>query len=75
MSLVLLTMAFFSSCMFMLFDCRILSVDCMNALSVCLLVKTEVQAVALGKQVVELGDRTTDSLNGALHQIDEHNFL
>jgi hypothetical protein len=38
-------------------------------------VKTEVQAVALNKQVVKLDDRTADSLNGALHQIDKHNFL
>ena len=37
--------------------------------------KTKVQAVALDKQVVELDDRTADSLNGALHQIDKHNFL
>jgi hypothetical protein len=33
------------------------------------------QAVALDKQTVELGDRTIDSLNSALHQIDVHNFL
>jgi hypothetical protein len=37
--------------------------------------KTEVQAVVLDKQMVELDDRIADSLNDALHQIDEHNFL
>jgi hypothetical protein len=37
--------------------------------------KTEVQAVVLDKQMVELDDRTADSLNDVLHQIDEHNFL
>jgi hypothetical protein len=40
---------------------------------------TVVQAVALewwiDKQVIMLGDQTMNSLNGALHQTDEHNFL
>jgi hypothetical protein len=37
--------------------------------------KIEVQAMALDKQVVELDDRTADSLNGAISEIGEHNFL
>jgi hypothetical protein len=37
--------------------------------------KTKVQAVALDKQVAELDDRTADSLNGAIPEIGEHNFL
>jgi hypothetical protein len=37
--------------------------------------KTEMQAMALDKQVAELDDRTADSLNGAIPKIGEHNFL
>jgi hypothetical protein len=37
--------------------------------------KTEVKAVVLDKQVAELNDRTVDSLNGALLETKEHNFL
>jgi hypothetical protein len=37
--------------------------------------KIEVHAVALDKQVAELDDRTVDSLNGAIPEIGEHNFL
>jgi hypothetical protein len=44
-------------------------------LEVCLPVKSSVQAVALDKQMAELDDRTVDSLNGAIPEIGEHNFL
>jgi hypothetical protein len=37
--------------------------------------KTEVQVVALDKQVAELDDRTAGSLNSAISEIGEHNFL
>jgi hypothetical protein len=37
--------------------------------------KTEMQAMALDKQVAKLDDRTADSLNGAIPEIGEHNFL
>jgi hypothetical protein len=37
--------------------------------------KIEVQVVVLDRQVVELDDRTADSLNGAIPEIGEHNFL
>ena len=31
--------------------------------------------MVLDKQMVELGDQTADSLNGAIPEIGEHNFL
>jgi hypothetical protein len=37
--------------------------------------KTEVQAVVPDRQVAELDDRIVDSLNGAIPEIGEHNFL
>jgi hypothetical protein len=37
--------------------------------------KTEVHAVVLDKQMAELDDRIVDSLNGAIPEIGEHNFL
>jgi hypothetical protein len=37
--------------------------------------KTEMHVVALDKQVDELDDRTADSLNDAIPEIGEHNFL
>jgi hypothetical protein len=33
------------------------------------------QAMVLDKQVAEHDDQTTDSLNGAIPEIGEHNFL
>jgi hypothetical protein len=37
--------------------------------------KTKVQTVALDEQMAELDDRIVDSLNGAIPEIGEHNFL